>query len=135
VSRFWEKPNPALARELMERGCLWNSFVMVGRVDALLRMTQRALPDLSEAFAGLVPSFGTGAERFRIGRLYSTISESNFSNQVLATRSNELAVMRVAEVGWSDLGEPSRVLSTLPQIKERFKFQVSSSRLEPALRT
>jgi mannose-1-phosphate guanylyltransferase len=135
VSRFWEKPNAALARELMERGCLWNSFVMVGRVDALLRMTQRALPDLFEAFARIVPSFGTGAERFRIGGLYSKISESNFSHQVLATRSNELAVMRVAEVGWSDLGEPSRVLSTLPQIKERFKFQVSSSRLEPALRT
>jgi mannose-1-phosphate guanylyltransferase len=126
VNRFWEKPSAAVARELMGRGCLWNSFVMVGRVDALLRMTQRALPDLFEAFATVVPSFGTGAERFRMGAVYSKISESNFSHQVLATRSNDLAVMRVGEVGWSDLGEPSRVLSTLAQIKESFKFQIPS---------
>ena len=116
VDRFWEKPSAPVARELMERGCLWNSFVMVGRVDALLRMTQRALPDLFSSFATLVPSFGTGAERFRMAGLYSKISEANFSHQVLATRPNDLAVMRVGEVGWSDLGEPSRVLSTLAQI-------------------
>lgn len=29
VSRFWEKPHGTLAAELMERGCLWNSFVIV----------------------------------------------------------------------------------------------------------
>ena len=132
VNRFWEKPSAEVARELMKRGCLWNSFVMVGRVDALLKMTQRALPELFSAFAAVVPSFGTGAERFRIGGLYSGMSESNFSHQVLATRSNELAVMRVGEVGWSDLGEPSRVLSTLAQIKESFAFQVPSFKLEPA---
>ena len=43
VRRFWEKPSANVARSLMERGCLWNSFVMVGRVDSLLKMTQRAL--------------------------------------------------------------------------------------------
>jgi mannose-1-phosphate guanylyltransferase len=32
VSRFWEKPSLTLASSLMERGCFWNSFVMVGRV-------------------------------------------------------------------------------------------------------
>ena len=116
VDRFWEKPSTSVARELMERGCLWNSFVMVGRVDALLKMTQRALPDLFGSFATLVPSFGTGLERSRMAELYSKISETNFSHQVLATRPNDLAVMRVGEVGWSDLGEPTRVLSTLAQI-------------------
>lgn len=135
VNRFWEKPSAEVARDLMERGCLWNSFVMVGRVDALLRITQRALPDLCEAFATLVPSFGTGAERFRAGGLYAKISETNFSHQVLATRSNDLAVMRVGEVGWSDLGEPSRVLATLAQVKDSFKFQVPGFALEAALRT
>lgn len=124
VNRFWEKPNAEVARELMKRGCLWNSFVMVGRVDALLKMTRRALPDLFDAFTTVVPSFGTGTERFRVGSLYSKISESNFSHQVLAARCSDLAVMRVGDVGWSDLGEPSRLLSTLVGIKERFKFQV-----------
>ncbi|MGH9929941.1 MAG: sugar phosphate nucleotidyltransferase [Pyrinomonadaceae bacterium] len=128
VNRFWEKPSASVARELMERGCLWNSFVIVGRVDALLKMTQRALPDLFGAFATLVPSFGTGAETFRMAELYSGISETNFSHQVLATRSDDLAVMRVGEVGWSDLGEPRRVLSTLAQIGVHTR--VSSSKFQ-----
>ncbi|HSS19514.1 MAG TPA: sugar phosphate nucleotidyltransferase [Pyrinomonadaceae bacterium] len=132
VQRFWEKPSASVAGELMQRGCLWNSFVMVGRVDALLKMTHRALPDLSRSFATLVPSFSTGAERFRMAELYSKISETNFSHEVLATRPNDLAVMRVGEVGWSDLGEPTRVLSTLAQIGIESRvsgsmFQVSSS--------
>src|SRR6185369_6774987 len=32
VRKFWEKPSLNLATSLIERGCLWNSFVMVGRV-------------------------------------------------------------------------------------------------------
>jgi len=130
VNRFWEKPSAEVASQLMQRGCLWNSFVMVGRVDALLRMTQLALPDLYRAFATLVPEFGTGAESFRMSGLYAKISETNFSHQVLVTRSNDLAVMRVGDVGWSDLGEPTRVLSTLAQIKGSSQSQVSSFKFE-----
>ena len=26
IRRFWEKPTAALARALLERGCLWNSY-------------------------------------------------------------------------------------------------------------
>src|SRR5439155_20059831 len=36
VSRFWEKPTPTLAQTLLTKGCLWNSFVMVGDLAALL---------------------------------------------------------------------------------------------------
>ena len=55
VSKFWEKPGLNLATSLMERGCLWNSFVIVGRVDALLKMTQAAMPELYAGFAAITP--------------------------------------------------------------------------------
>src|SRR3972149_5398964 len=35
VRRFWEKPPLALAPTLLTSGCLWNSFLMVGRGAAL----------------------------------------------------------------------------------------------------
>jgi mannose-1-phosphate guanylyltransferase len=38
IRRFWEKPSPTVARKLFERGALWNSFVMVGRVAAFLTL-------------------------------------------------------------------------------------------------
>jgi len=86
VRRFWEKPTAAVAHNLMERGCLWNSFVMVGRVDALLKMTQRAFPKAYELFAAISPSFGTTFERTAILEVYSKIPEVNFSHDVLARR-------------------------------------------------
>jgi len=34
VGRFWEKPSRMLASDLMDRRCLWNTFIMVGHVKA-----------------------------------------------------------------------------------------------------
>jgi mannose-1-phosphate guanylyltransferase len=116
VRRFWEKPAVNVARKLMERGCLWNSFVMVGRVDSLLRMTYKAMPELFQSFAAIAPTFGGTAERLALQQLYSVIPEINFSHEVLAKQPDELSVMRVSDVGWSDLGEPARVLSTLARM-------------------
>lgn len=127
VSRFWEKPSLNVANSLMERGCLWNSFVMVARVDALLKITQTALPELYAAFAAVTPTFETAAEHRALTQLYSQIEETNFSHQVLAVRPEDLMVMRVGDVGWSDLGEPNRVLSTLAGIGVQSQLSVSAS--------
>lgn len=116
VSKFWEKPSLDLATSLMKRGCLWNSFVMVGRVDALLKMTRAAMPETYTAFESITSMLRTEAERQALAGLYSQIEDSNFSHQVLAERPEDLMVMRVGDVGWSDLGEPNRVLSTLARI-------------------
>jgi mannose-1-phosphate guanylyltransferase len=122
VTRFWEKPSATLAASLMERGCLWNSFVMVGCVDALLRMTRAALPELYADFAALAPTFETAA----LAELYSRVDDINFSQEVLAQRPQDLAVMRVGDVGWSDLGEPSRVLATLAHSGMQSKLAMSA---------
>ena len=116
VQRFWEKPSGNVAKKLMDQGFLWNSFVMVGRVDAFLLMIQRAVPSLYEAFEAAVPSLGTAEESDAIRTLYSKIQPSNFSHEVLSVRAEDLSVMSVKDVGWSDWGDPSRVLSTFADI-------------------
>jgi mannose-1-phosphate guanylyltransferase len=113
VSRFWEKPQLSLASALMERGCLWNSFVMVGHVNAFLNLVRRTLPDLVELFDSIRPSLLTQMEPAALLRIYSDMSPSNFSVDVLAARPNDLAVLSGGNLGWSDLGEASRVLSIL----------------------
>lgn len=127
VRRFWEKPSATLAHTLMERGCLWNSFVIVGRVDALLRMTQAAVPQLYASFAALTPFFETAREPRALAELYSSIDDVNYSHEVLAARPQDLAVMRVGDVGWSDLGDPARVLSTLALIGVQSELAMSAS--------
>jgi mannose-1-phosphate guanylyltransferase len=38
VKRFWEKPSLRVAVGLLDRGCVWNTFVMVGQAQAFLNM-------------------------------------------------------------------------------------------------
>jgi len=113
VSRFWEKPQLSLASALMERGCLWNSFVMVGHVDAFLNLVRRTLPDLVELFDSIRPSLFTQMEPAALHRIYSDMRANNFSDDVLAARPSDLAVLSGGNLGWSDLGEANRVLSIL----------------------
>jgi mannose-1-phosphate guanylyltransferase len=127
VRKFWEKPSLNLATSLMDRGCLWNSFVMVGCVDALLKMTRAAMPEMYAAFTALTPNFETTNEHRALAEFYSQIEDSNFSQQVLAVRPGDLMVMRVGDVGWSDLGEPNRVLSALARLGVQTELAMSAS--------
>jgi mannose-1-phosphate guanylyltransferase len=113
VRRFWEKPNQLLAQVLQHRGCLWNSFVMVASVQALLGIIESAIPKLYRPFIGLSPFLGTPEETILIDKLYQRMTEVNFSHQVLAHRPDRLAVLKVIGVRWNDLGEPKRVLASL----------------------
>jgi mannose-1-phosphate guanylyltransferase len=113
VRRFWEKPNQVLAQVLQLRGCLWNSFVMIASVQALLDAIESALPELYRAFACLSSLFGTPAEARAVAKLYQRLGEVNFSHQVLALRPDKLAVIKVSGVRWNDLGEPKRVMASL----------------------
>jgi mannose-1-phosphate guanylyltransferase len=113
VRRFWEKPSSALARELMKRGCLWNSFVMVGTVSAFLKMIHLSTRELYTKFAGIRSELSTPVEKNAIRTLYDDLTDTNFSREVLQVRPRDLGVLPVGRLKWSDLGSPHRVLATL----------------------
>jgi mannose-1-phosphate guanylyltransferase len=45
VSQFWEKPSLQRARALLRRGCLWNTFVTVGRATTFVEMLCSQVPE------------------------------------------------------------------------------------------
>ena len=116
VKKFWEKPTTGVAKKLLEAGCLWNSFVMVGKVGTFLEMFKRHLPEMFRMFSASSKLFGTSQESAVLQSIYSWIEETNFSSEVLERASNELLVMRVSDVGWCDWGEPQRVVGTLADL-------------------
>lgn len=113
VSRFWEKPSRRIALRLMRRGCLWNSFVMVGAVGAFIEMTRHTLPNLVACLESMWATITPGMEYEALRDLYLKVPATNFSHEVLSTRPSDLAVIRARGLGWSDLGEPDRVFSML----------------------
>jgi mannose-1-phosphate guanylyltransferase len=113
VGRFWEKPHRKLAAALLTRGCLWNSFIMVGNISAFLNSIRRTLPGLLDAFESVRSSLLTPSEETEVCKLYSGIGATSFSEDVLSVRPDDLAVLCATGLGWSDLGDPDRVLSVL----------------------
>ena len=116
VARFWEKPAPRLAQALLERGCLWNSFVVVAGIPALLAMIRGTLPKLARAFDPVQPLVGTAAESPAVRALYRDLAPLSFSDDVLARCPANLAVLPVEGVRWSDLGQPNRLMETLGRL-------------------
>lgn len=127
VKRFWEKPTFESATHLWLKGCLWNSFVMVGKVSTFLEIIKRELPDVYRMFEAVSVTFGTYAEKQTMRSLYAWINEINFSSEVLEKCTNELFVLRVSDVTWSDWGEPQRVLGTLSNLGVQMDWMTAAA--------
>jgi hypothetical protein len=52
VRRFWEKLSLRKARGLWRRGCLWNTFVTIGRAGAFLELLRSQVRRLLERLSG-----------------------------------------------------------------------------------
>jgi mannose-1-phosphate guanylyltransferase len=110
---FWEKPPPAVACELYDRGYLWNSFIAIANAEVLLSLIAVAVPEVYSALARVRSSLGTANESEALRTVYRDLPSVDFSRRVLAEFATELAVLRVAGVSWSDLGDPARLLGIM----------------------
>lgn len=109
VRRFWEKPSTRVAETLLAHGCLWNTFVMVGRASAFLDILDCAVPRVLRVFES-----GRGVPKAESlspveEEAYAALRPGDFSQQVLSVSTGRLAVLRLGNIGWSDLGTPERV--------------------------
>ena len=85
---------------LQLRGCLWNSFVMIASVQALIDIIASAIPALYNAFVAAMPFFGTDEEPRWMKKLYALLGEINFSDRVLALVPERLTVLKVSGIRW-----------------------------------
>jgi mannose-1-phosphate guanylyltransferase len=111
VRGFFEKPSFPAARELLARGALWNTFVMVGHIRGFLEMLNASLADVVGRLRQ--GPFWAGAEVHIENGLYERIRAVDFSREVLSVQTPRLLALRMSGTGWSDLGHPERVLTVL----------------------
>jgi mannose-1-phosphate guanylyltransferase len=113
VRSFWEKPSLEIAQTLLGQHSAWNTFVMVGHVRAFVEMIAQAIPDVLEAVRRA--RLWTGSETHIEESAYNQVPSSDFSRRVLSVEIARLLVLRVRNLGWSDLGHPGRVLAVLEE--------------------
>jgi mannose-1-phosphate guanylyltransferase len=106
VRAFHEKPSHEVAAQLVRRGGLWNSFVMVGRVVRILDLVMDVrAPDVLRL--ALVP-----ADPDALAPAYEATAGWNFSRDFLARVPEHLIVARGDRLGWSDWGTPEAIERT-----------------------
>jgi mannose-1-phosphate guanylyltransferase len=114
VRSFVEKPKVTEGMRLISEGALWNTLVLVAKVETLWKAGWLCLPDLMERFEQLRRSIGTPSEGTTLQTIYHDMPSWNFSRQVLQPLADRFGVMELEEdVVWSDWGRPERIVETL----------------------
>ena len=106
VNRFWEKPALREARALYESGCLWNTFVTVGRAVTFMELLCSEAPEV-------VLSMRRAVSENDLASTYAGLLSMDFSRDILARQAPRLLVLRDSGSGWADLGNPDRVLGLI----------------------
>ena len=122
VDSFLEKPTPLQALQTMSNGGLWNTFVMVTKVETLWKLGWQYLPVLMERFKRLGETIGTVHESQTLHQLYQHMPCMNFSSDLLQKVSERLGVIELEEVLWSDWGKPERIMETLEALGKKPAF-------------
>lgn len=120
VARFVEKPDRSAAEGLIAGGALWNTFVMVFRVQTFLERVEKAAPALYETFQRVAAAIGSPDEADAVGEIYRGLEPVNFSTGLLEKipydRAARLLVVPVRGVHWSDWGSERRLVRALKKI-------------------
>jgi mannose-1-phosphate guanylyltransferase len=112
VIGFTEKPSSDYARELLSLGALWNLFILVGSVGALLELFEEDYP-VAVSLMKEALSCEAAGNRQAVDKLYEEITPIDFSRDILEVQATRLQVIRVPHCGWTDLGTPQRVEATV----------------------
>jgi mannose-1-phosphate guanylyltransferase len=126
VVGFFEKPSVSQARELIGAGAMWNTMVVSGTVDAFWSLGRSAEPRLIDILDCLVPLVGTADETDAIDYIYRAYLPVNFSTHILGQAPQQLAVIDLDDVDWSDWGRPERIETVLALRRSRALTRIRS---------
>ena len=103
VRAFHEKPAAAVTADMVHRGALWNSLVIVARVRRVLELLRAVRP------ADVALFEETPLDLTTLATVYDRLQAWNFSHEFLSRIPEHLVVTRADNLGWSDWGTPEAI--------------------------
>jgi mannose-1-phosphate guanylyltransferase len=132
VSSFVEKPPVERARELLEQGGVWNSFLFAARGRALTELFEAELPRLYGRLKDALRAPWT-KRQLLIEAVYASLESADFSRTILERSVERLWLFRVPSCGWTDLGTPERVATCVAQLEQRLAAFPAAVRPAPRI--
>jgi mannose-1-phosphate guanylyltransferase len=106
-----------LARMLLERGALWNAFILIGAVRTFVSLFEERFSSIAaEMRVAVRRDAANPTDALATTELYERLPELDFSRDVLEGSEQRLRVQPVPPCGWSDLGTPRRVAEALRRL-------------------
>jgi mannose-1-phosphate guanylyltransferase len=116
VYKFVEGPDVPQARQLINAGGLWNTFIFGGIIFSILELFRpRFDVTITALRAALRANLCGPVERNALTAIYDRLTPVDFSRDLLAKRADSLSVLRLPRCGWWPLKSPKRV----PKINAR----------------
>jgi len=122
VQAFIEKPDPSKAREMLNAGALWNTFILIAKAEFVWHLGYRYLPEIMPLFENVADAIGSSSEAEVLDLIYSKMPSVNFSSDFLQRIPEHIAVMTLDGVLWSDWGRPGRIVNSLHSIHRKPAF-------------
>lgn len=126
VRRFLEKPDPAQAEQAWAFGGLWNTLIIVARLELLWTLGRLCVPEVVTQFERLEDAIGSSSEIRVLEDIYRAMPRRNFSTDVLEQVPESIVLIELRDVIWSDWGRPERIVSTLRRIGKEPAFPSSA---------
>jgi mannose-1-phosphate guanylyltransferase len=119
VDRFVEKPGPAMARQLLSEGALWNTMILMANSKTLLDLIGRMMPEVFASFTRIQEAMDSPDEAELMTEIYASLQPANFSRALLETlpcsEPDCLSVLSMSGICWSDWGSTRRLMNVLDQ--------------------
>jgi mannose-1-phosphate guanylyltransferase len=112
VETFIEKPPATAAARLHEAGALWNTLLIAMDGKAFWDGALAAHPIIAQSFQRYRSSVGTTNEGLVRREVYDRLPTLDLSRDLLE-KWRGLAVVEMADAGWSDCGTPERLFECL----------------------
>ena len=101
----------------MKAGALWNTSVIVTKVEQLWELGWEYFPEMMPLFSKLALAIGSSREFETLKEIYTNMPSRNISSHLLQRAPEHVAVMKLEGVIWSDWGQPERIVHTLDRLR------------------
>jgi mannose-1-phosphate guanylyltransferase len=117
VARFVEKPQAAVAQELLDTCSYWNSFIFAADGRYLLSLFDALYPHEVAHMRSALRMDRHNGTTTSLTNLYERLPEIDFSRQIVERSTHRLKLVAVGACGWNDLGTPERVAETIRRLR------------------
>lgn len=119
VKTFTEKPDQELAKVFVESGeFYWNTGIFFWSADSIIKaLSTDALSKVSPKFAEGDGIYGTNKEQDFIKEIYEA-SQSISIDYAVLEKADNVTVLRVSDIGWTDLGTWGSLYDVSPKNRE-----------------